>query len=89
MHQRHSQLQISECLAIEVFSVEKYSGNRGQAPFSDIEYVLEFDNLMLFYQTANRHAPYTVFPFDDRTCFDLATGNIHLVTDLTQTRKQD
>ena len=84
----YSQLQISECLAVEAFSVEKYSENRRQAPFSDIEYVLEFDNLMLFYQTATRHPPYTVFPFDDQTCFGLATGNIHLVTFLNMSALQ-
>lgn len=70
----YCQLQISECLMVEAFFAEQGIPKTKPRPF------IRFDNLQLFSEAATRHAPYTIYPFDNQTCFGLATGRIFLVS---------
>lgn len=77
----YCQLQISECLIVEAFSAEQEIPKAKPRPFNNKkEYILRFDNLQLFSEAATRHAPYTIYPFDNQTCFGLVTGSILLVS---------
>jgi hypothetical protein len=78
----YSQTQISECLIVEVYTTKHKLTRNKPIPFEDREYILRFDNLRLFNQAATRHAPYTIYPFDNQTCFDLVTGDIFIISHL-------
>jgi hypothetical protein len=74
----YARAQLSDCLAVEAFDLRHQRPREGQRPFVDRKYVLPFSNLELFVTLPPRIAPYSIFPFDDRTCFDLMTGQVLL-----------
>jgi hypothetical protein len=76
----YAQAQFSDCVAAEAQSTKCRPQKAAPRPFTGTEHVASHNNLMLFDQTATRHAPYTIFPFDAKTCFDLATGDTFLST---------
>lgn len=74
----YARAQLSDYLAVEAFYLRHQRSREGQRPFIDRNYILSFNNLELFVTLAPRVAPYTIFPFDDQTCFDLVTGQVLL-----------
>ncbi len=79
----YHRVDVSDCLAIEVL----YLNNQSAAfpcerPFDAIEHIVRAHNLQVFDRPKTRIAPYGIFPLDDRSCFDLITGNILLETTL-------
>jgi len=70
-------------LAIEALSMESQRAEFPQErPFRDVEHAIRFHNLRIFDKPTTRIAPYGIFPLDDRSCFDLITGDILFVTTL-------
>jgi len=79
----YHQMIVSDCLAIEALSTESQRAEFPQEhPFSEVEHAIRFHNLRIFDKPTTRIAPYGIFPLDDRSCFDLITGNMLLVTTL-------
>jgi hypothetical protein len=74
----YSRAQLSDCLAVEAFYLRQERPREGPRPFADRRYILPFSSLELFDTLPPRIAPYSIFPFDDRTCFDLVTGQVLL-----------
>lgn len=79
----YHQMIVSDCLAIEALSTESQRAQFPQErPFKDVEHAIRFHNLQIFDKPTMRIAPYGIFPLDDRSCFDLITGDMVLVTTL-------
>lgn len=74
----YARAQLSDCLAVEAFYLRHQRPREGPRPFAGRKYVLPFNNLKLFSTLPPRFAPYSIFPFDDRTCFDLMAGRVLL-----------
>lgn len=73
---------VNDCFAIEAVNTKHPNAYfPKERPFADVEHKLSQGNLNegIFEKTTSRIAPYGIFPFDDRTCFDLITGNVQLV----------
>jgi hypothetical protein len=74
---------VSECFAVEARWIRS---PRVEVPpthaFGEAEHVLWFHSLMTFARPTTRIAPYGIFPFSHRDCFDLMTGDLLLVTTL-------
>lgn len=51
-----------------------------ERPFENVEHILRFDNLRAFDKPTTRIAPYSIFPLDHKSCYDLITGDMMLVT---------
>ncbi len=70
----YARAQLSECLAVEALSLVSGRPRERRVPFADRRYVMSFSNLDLFEDLPSRVPPYTIYPFDDRACWDLVTG---------------
>jgi len=80
---------VSDCLAIEaLYTVGQSAQFSEERPFRDAEHIVPFHNLQIFDKPLIRIAPYGIFPLDDRSCFDLITGDILLRTTLNLDRLQ-
>jgi hypothetical protein len=80
---------VSDCLAIEALWMEDQRARFPQErPFRDVEHIARFNNLQAFDKPTTRIAPYGIFPFDHKSCFDLITGDIFLVATLNFDRIQ-
>jgi hypothetical protein len=80
----YSQKQLSDAVAVEAYwSQAPIALSQRSFPF-DAELLLPpipfiwFSNVTILDQPIRRCAPYGVFPFDDRTCFELMTGEVIL-----------
>jgi len=85
------QLQLSDCLAIEVLWLKYGDADIPQdRPFSQEEYILPVDNLSIADIPVTKIAPYGIFPFDDEACFGLLTGELGIrsVLNLRQLQKK-
>ena len=86
----YHQVIVSDCLAIEALWTKSQSAEFPQErPFRDVEHIVRFHNLDVFDKPVTRIAPYGIFPLDHRSCFDLITGGILLVTTLNFDRLQE
>ncbi len=83
------QLQLSDCLAIEVLWPKCGDADIPQGrPFSQEEYILPVDNLSIADIPVTKIAPYGIFPFDDEVCFGLLTGELVIRSVLNLRRLQ-
>lgn len=81
----YQKMLISDCLVIEaVFMDHPNAHLPKERPFENVEHTISEGNMDegIFYMPATRIAPYGIFPFDDRTCFDLIIGNMQLISTL-------
>lgn len=79
-----SHARLSDCLAVEVWhmedAVEKERRPRVHNPFQQSREAETFHSLVDFSVFNSLRAPYSIYPFPDRDCFDLMTGAIWLIT---------
>ena len=80
----------SDVVAIEALWTKNQTGHfpRGR-PFEKVDRILQFANLEAFDKPTTRIAPYGIFPLDHRSCWDVITGDIVLVTTLNLHSLQD
>lgn len=73
--------EINDCFAIEAVDLDHPDAIvLAKRSFDNLEYSISGSNLDpgTFDKPVTRIAPYGVFPFDDKDCFDLLTGYLHL-----------
>ncbi|MCA9918458.1 MAG: hypothetical protein KC445_10930 [Anaerolineales bacterium] len=74
---------LSDCFAIEAIWMAHSNAHMPSVrPFADVDHTISQSNLVVFDETTRRIVPYSVFPFDDETCFALLTGELMLMATL-------
>lgn len=67
----------SDCLALEALWIKSPDIQLpSQRPFENVEYAVDVTSFQIGDLPATQIAPYGIFPFDDRTCFDLLAGEL-------------
>ncbi|MCC7118540.1 MAG: hypothetical protein IT310_08455 [Anaerolineales bacterium] len=76
----YSRTDVSDVLAIEAISTKKHDGYFPTGrPFDGVRFISRLDSISIFDKPTTRVAPYGIFPFDHRSCYELITGDTMLV----------
>lgn len=80
----------SDVVAIEALWTKNQTGHfPSDRPFEKVDRIMRFANLDAFDKPTTRIAPYGIFPLDHKSCWDVITGDMVLVTTLNLESLQD
>jgi hypothetical protein len=87
----YHRVQVSDSLVIDAcYAGDARDPHSDPHPFKDMENVTWSHNFEIFDEATPRLAPYTIFPMDNRSCFDILVGEVLLrgVLNLEQLQSQ-
>jgi hypothetical protein len=88
--QGYHRVDVSDVIAIEALWTRNQKGHfPRKRPFEKMDHITRYANLTVFDRPTTRIAPYGIFPLDHRSCWDVITGEMVLVSTLDFDSLQD